>query len=124
MVWVSTDNPPSNSIDTSGFISAIGHDDNPGAIANAVISQFGAGNILNAAFGLGGGTRTVQNTGGGTASLVGTTTASMGSPNSVANQAWIENSLRAFVVPEPSRAILSLMAISLTLFRRRRREPN
>lgn len=122
VVWVSTDNPPSNNIDTSGFISAIGHDDNPGVIANAVISQFGAGSILNASFGGGAGTRMVQNTGNGTVSLVSSTTASMGASNSVANQAWIENSLRASAVPEPARALLSLIAISMTLARRRRQQ--
>ena len=122
VVWVSTDNPPSNNIDTSGFIAAIGHDDNPGTIANAVVSQFGAGNILNASFGAG--TRMVQNTGNGTVSLASSTTASMGSANSVANQTWIENSLRAFIVPEPSRALLTLISISMTLLRRRRRDRN
>ena len=118
VVWVSTDNPPSNNIDTSGFISAIGHDDNPGVIANAVASQFGAGNILNASFAT---SRTVQNTGtGGAVSLSASTTSTMGAANSTANQTWIENSLRAFAVPEPSRALLSLIAISMTFIRRRR----
>lgn len=119
VVWVSTDNPPSNNIDTSGFIAAIGHDDNPGLIANAVISQFGAGNILNATFGAG--SRTVLNTGADTVSLASSTTSTMGAANGVANQAWIENSLRAFAVPEPSRALLSLLAMTLTLCRRRAR---
>ena len=117
VVWVSTDNPPSNNIDTSGFIAAIGHDDNPGTIANAVISQFGAGNILNATFGAG--SRTVQNTGADTVSLAASTTSTMGAANGAANQTWIENSLRAFAVPEPSRALLSLLAMTLTLCRRR-----
>ncbi len=124
VVWVSTDNPPSNNIDTSGFIAAIGHDDNPGTIANAVIAQFGVSSILNASFGAAAGTRMVQNTGNGTVSLTSSTTASMGAANSVANQTWIENSLRAAAVPEPSRAILSLLAISLTLVRRRRATRN
>ena len=118
VVWISTDNPPSSNIDTSGFIAAIGHDDNPGTIANAVVSQFGSGSILNASFGAG--ARMVQNTGNGTVSLTSSTTASMGSANSVANQTWIENSLRAFAVPEPSRALLSLISISMTIIRRRR----
>lgn len=122
VVWVSTDNPPSNNIDTSGFIAAIGHDDNPGTIANAVVAQFGAGNILNTTFTT---TRTIQNTGsGGAVSLAATTTSTMGAANSAANQAWIENSLRAAAVPEPSRALLSLLAITFTLSRRRRGRRN
>lgn len=121
VVWVSTDNPPSSNIDTSGFIAAIGHDDNPGAIANAVIAQFGAGSILNAAFPT---ARTVQNTGTDAVALTASTTSTMGASNNATNQAWIENSLRAAAVPEPSRAVLSLIAITLAVARRRRSRVN
>lgn len=123
VVWVSTDDPPSNNIDTSGFIAAIGHDDNPGTIANAAIAQFGASNILNTTFTAG--SRSVVNTGtDSTVVLSSTNTASMGQANSAAQQTWIENSLRAAAVPEPSRAILSLAAILMTTIRRRRNVRN
>ncbi len=117
VVWVSTDNAPTSNIDTSGFIAAIGHDDNPGAIATAVSSQFGAGNILNATFAT---ARTVSNIGsGGVVSLAASVASTRAAANSAANQLWIENSLRAFAVPEPSRAMLSFLAVSLLLVRRR-----
>jgi hypothetical protein len=119
VVWVSADNPPANSLDTSGFIHAIGHDDNPGAIANAVSTQFGSNHILNQTFPTT--TRLVQNTGtGGSVSLAASTSASMGAPNSVANAAWVEGALRAIAVPEPSRVFLSLLALGMTILRRRR----
>lgn len=121
VVWVSTDDPPSNNIDTSGFIAAVGHDDNPGTIADAIIAQFGASNILNTAFGAG--ARSVVNTGtGGAVTLGSTTTATMGQANDATQQAWIENSLRAAAVPEPSRALLSLVTLLMMTVRRRRRK--
>jgi hypothetical protein len=119
VVWVSTDNPPANSLDTSGFIHAIGHDNIPGAIASAVSTQFGSNHILNQTFPTT--TRLVQNTGtGGSVTLAASTSASMGSPNSVANAAWIEGALRAMAVPEPSRVFLCMLAIGLAALRRRR----
>lgn len=119
VVWVSTDDPPSNNIDTSGFIAAVGHDDNPGTIANAVIAQFGSSNILNTTFTAG--SRSVSNTGtGSSVALSASTTGTMGQANNATQQTWIENSLRAAAVPEPSRALLSLVAILLTTVRRRR----
>lgn len=117
VVWVSTDNPPTGNIDTSGFIAAIGHDDNPGAIANDVIAQFGSSAIYNAAFPT---ARSVGNIGDTSILLAASTTSTMGAANSAANQAWIESSLRAMAVPEPSRALLSLIAVSFVMARRRR----
>ncbi len=117
VVWISTDNPPSNSMDTSGFIHAIGHDDVPGDIANAVIAQFGAANILASSFAS---ARTIQNIGDSNVALTATLTSSMAEYNSVSNQTWIENTLRATAVPEPSRAVLCLMATCHVLLRRRR----
>lgn len=117
VIWVSTDDPPSNTLDTSGFIAAIGHDNNPGAIADAVVAQFGAGAILDDSFPT---ARTIQNTGGSTISLAAFTSSTMGAANSVANQTWIEESLRAFAVPEPSRSMLCLVALAGIWLRRRR----
>ena len=122
VVWVSADDPPSSNIDTSGFIAAIGNDNNPGTIANAVRAQFGSSSILNSSFTT---TRTIANTAAsGGVSLVASTTSTMGSANSTAQQTWIENSLRAAAVPEPSRALLSLVAMLMITVRRRRAARN
>lgn len=118
VVWVSTDNPPTNSVDTSGFIHAIGHDDVPGDIANAVIAQFGAANILASSFPS---ARTIQNMGDSNVALTATLTSSMGEYNSASNQTWIEGALRATAVPEPSRAVLCLIAACGVLLRRQRK---
>lgn len=117
VIWVSTDDPPSNTLDTSGFIAAIGHDNNQGAIADAVAAQFGAAAILTDSFPT---ARTIQNTGGSTISLAAFTSSTMGAANNAANQTWIEESLRAFAVPEPSRATLCLIAMAGIWLRRRR----
>lgn len=117
VIWVSTDDPPANTLDTSGFIAAIGHDNNPGAIADAVTAQFGVAAILPSAFPT---ARTIQNIGDSTISLAAFTTSTMAAANNAANQLWIEGSLRAFAVPEPSRTMLSLIALGCACFRRRR----
>ena len=118
VVWVST-TTPTGALDTSGFIAAIGHDDAPGAIATAVTAQFGSNSILNQTFPTT--TRQVQNVGtADSVSLVGATSASMGTPNSLSNAAWIEGALRALAVPEPSRALTSLLALATITLRRRR----
>lgn len=119
VVWVST-TMPAGVLDTSGFVSAVGHDDAPGAIATAVAAQFGSDHILNQTFPTT--TRQVQNVGtADSVSLVGATSASMGAPNSVANATWIEGALRAMAIPEPSRAVTSLLALASITLRRRRR---
>lgn len=119
VVWVST-SAPTGVLDTSGFIAAIGHDDAPGAIATAVAAQFGSNHILNQTFPTT--TRQVQNVGAaGSVSLAEATSASMGTPNSVANATWIEGALRAMAVPEPSRVLTSLLALAAIVLRRRRR---
>lgn len=117
VVWVSTDNPPTDRIDTSSFISAIGHDDKPGAIADAVVSKFGAGSILGESFT---GARVVQNVGGSSVSLAATTSATLGAPNNGANANWIEGSLRFATAPEPGRASLVFLALAAGVMRRRR----
>ena len=117
VVWVSADNPPANRLDTSSFISAIGHDSNPGLIAFSGMVQFGASSILPSTFPS---ARTIQNTGGETVSLAATTTSTMGAANSAANALWIESNLRVLGVPEPSRAALCLLAAMSWIFQRRR----
>jgi hypothetical protein len=117
VVWVSTDNPPVDRIDTSSFISAIGFDDKPGAVADAVVSKFGAGSILGESFT---GARVVQNVGGSNVSLVANTSATLGAPNNAMNASWIEGNLRFVAAPEPSRAFLILCALSAGIMRRRR----
>ena len=119
VVWIASGLPTSNT-DTSKFISAIGHDNNPGAIANAVISQFGAGNILSSTAGA---PKSIYNTAGDVASLSTSTTGSMGTMNGGANSTWISgiraNSLITHS-PEPSRALLILAGVQALVFRRRR----
>jgi hypothetical protein len=117
VVWVSTDNPPVNSLDTSSFISAIGHDNNLGAVATAVRSQFGVGSILGAVYPT---ARTISNVGGSTVSLAASTTSTLGAPNGAANASWIQGSLQVSAVPEPGRAGLCLLAAAVVLTRRRR----
>lgn len=117
VVWVSADNPPANRLDTSSFISAIGHDSNPGLIAFTSMAQFGASSILPSTFPS---ARTIQNTGGENVTLAATTTSTMGASNSAANALWIESSLRVLGVPEPSRAALCLLAAMSWIFQRRR----
>jgi hypothetical protein len=125
VVWVSTSFPPTSNTDVSGFISALGHDPAPGAIANAVTSQFGSGVIWNG--NLTGTNSVISNTGGpGTpvASGGGASTASRGTTNGGMNDIWV-TSLREYnfvTVPEPSRVMLMLAgAIALVLRRRRQR---
>lgn len=118
IVWVSTDNPPVDRIDTSSFISAIGFDDKPGAVADAVVSQFGAGSILGDSFS---GARVIQNVGGSSVSLVAGTSATLGTPNSTANALFVEGNLRFASVPEPGRMGLVILALTAGIWRRRRR---
>ena len=121
IIWVSTDDPPSNNIDTSGFIHAIGHDNNTGNVADAVIAQFGADHILPTNFPT---ARTISNTGsGGTVSLSAGVTSTIAAANNAADATWIENSLRMSAIPEPDRALLSFFAVALLVFRRRRPRP-
>ena len=118
IVWVSTDNPPVDRIDTSSFISAIGYDDKPGAVADAVVSQFGAGSILGESFT---GARVVQNVGDSSVSLAAGTTATLGAPNTTANALFVEGNLRFTSVPEPGRVGLVIFAVTAGIWRRRRR---
>lgn len=122
VVWVSTDNPPTSNTDTSGFISALGHDPAPGTIANAAISQFGSGVIWNGNIGTG---TVIANTGGSSGAVAtSTTTSTRGTTNGGANDIWV-SSLREYnfvvAVPEPSRVVLLLGGASALLLRRRRK---
>lgn len=119
VIWVSSDNPPSSSTDTSGFIDAIGHDTSPGAIANDVIADFGANHIYNANVNSG---RSLYNSAGAVVALATSGTGTMAAGNNSTNTAWIQNDLRlvALGVPEPGRAVLLLVAAVGMAARRRR----
>jgi hypothetical protein len=121
VVWISSDNPPSNNTDADGFIFAIGHDASPGDVANAVITEYGNNHILPIVLAEG---QYVANTGDYVVSLTESSVGTMGAPNSIVNETWM-NALRACglqpqVVPEPSRAILLLAGALGCLMRRRR----
>ena len=111
-------------MDTSGFIHAIGYDNNPGTIANAVIAKFGSENILSTTVPTG---RSISNVGSTSESLVVSTTGTMGAANSVANATWItglqNQSVAMGLVPEPSRAVLLGLGLGLIACRRQRHQP-
>ncbi|MBL9134120.1 MAG: hypothetical protein JNG86_23100 [Verrucomicrobiaceae bacterium] len=112
VVWVSSSNPPARNSDTSGFIHAIGHDNNPGLIANTVAAAFGSENILLSTVTTG---RSVANVGDSTESLAVTTTATMGATNGGSNSTWVEglrtSALSVTSAPEPGRASLFMLAL-------------
>lgn len=116
VVWLSTSNPPSRNTDTSGFVHAIGHDDNPGLIANNVAAAFGAENILRSTATSG---VSIANMGNTTESLVATTSSTMGTTNGGANSIWLDG-VRASAIPEPRRTLLFAVGLLLSLTRRYR----
>ena len=118
VIWVSTDNPPTSSTDFSSLVSAMGHDNNPGALATAVTSQFGSGAILNSTIGA---PKAIYNSGGAIMAAAQTTSSTMSATNGGANSTWIEGLRIAAVVPEPSRAMLLLCGGASLMLRRRRR---
>lgn len=115
VIWVSSTLPTSNT-DTSGFIDGLGHDNSPGAIANAVSSTFGSNHILGSTIGA---PKAVYNTADTTVSISNSTTGTMSAPNGGTNTTWIVNTLRG-AVPEPSRAMLTLAGLACALLRRSR----
>lgn len=124
VVWISSTTPTRNN-DTSGFIDAIGYDNNPGTIANAVRSQFGNDNILSTTVTSG---RSISNLGaGGTELLSVSTTGTMGTANGGLNTAWIVGGLRTTsaltLAPEPGRVGLIIGGTLLFALRRRRTLP-
>jgi hypothetical protein len=116
VIWISS-TVPANATDTSGFIDAIGHDNAPGAIANAVSTAFGSGHILLANVGA---PKVVYNTADSVTALASDINGSMGAPNGGSNTTWVVNTLRG-AVPEPSRALLCFAGLLAALFTRRRR---
>ena len=115
VIWVSSTLPTSKT-DTSGFIDGMGHDNSPGAIANAVSSTFGANHILGSTIGA---PKAVYNTADTTVSISNSTTGTMSAPNGGTNTTWIVNTLRG-AVPEPSRTMLTLAGLAAALLRRSR----
>ncbi len=122
VVWVSTSNPPSNTTDFSGFISALGHDANPGLAANSAIAKFGGGVIWSGNVTTG---SSVSNGGGGSApgaivSVGGTRGVANGGGNTIFVTSLRTASLLV-TVPEPSRAALLLIGLGALFCPRRRR---
>ncbi len=120
VVWISSDSPPTRNSDTSSLIHAIGHDNNPGLIANTVAGLFGAENILRSTVATG---RSISNVGGSTESLQSSTTGTMGTANGGANSTWLSG-LRVIgltTVPEPGRMALLFIGITALSFRRHRK---
>ena len=119
VIWIAS-TVPSSPTDTTSIIHAIGHDNSAGAIGDAVISQFGTGNLLIANIGA---PKSVYNTAGAIVSLTDSTGGTMGLSNGGGNSTWIQNELRltALGVPEPSRAILTLVALAAMTTRRTRK---
>ncbi len=116
VIWISSAVPVSNT-DTSNFIDAIGHDNAPGAIANQVISQFGASHVLGGTIGA---PKSVYNSANSLVALATDNNSTMGAPNGGANATWIVTSLRG-AVPEPSRMLLCLIGFAAGLLKRSRR---
>jgi|JI10StandDraft_1071094.scaffolds.fasta_scaffold341767_2 hypothetical protein len=119
VIWIAS-SLPSSSTDTSGFIHALGHDTSPGAIGTAVTSQFGAASLLGSNITS---SQSVYNTAGALVSLTNSTSGTMGTVNTTDNSIWIQNELRitALGVPEPSRAMIVLVALTaMTTCRKRR----
>lgn len=115
VVWISTSNPPTSRTDTSGFIAALGADNNPGTIADAVISDLGSGLIVDSRVPNG---RAVVMGDAGIATISSSPT--LGTANNAANETWLVDNLRLNAVPEPSRAATLLIGLLGVLARRRR----
>ncbi len=115
VIWVSSSVPASKT-DTSGFLHAFGHDNAPGAIANAVTSLFGAGNILSSTIGA---PKSVYNSASTSVTLATDNNSTMAAPNPGANTTWIVDNLRQ-LVPEPSRALFLLAGLASIVMKRRR----
>jgi hypothetical protein len=110
VVWVASGNPANNT-DTSGFVHAIGHDNDPGLIGNAA-------NALEPS--TIGSPKSVYNTAGAVISLTNSGDSTMGTGNTAANTAWIQSLRGAVFVPEPSRLLLLFFG-ALGLVSRRQR---
>jgi len=123
-VWISTDNPPDNTTDTSGFVSGLAHSSGSlGTIGTAIKSAFGSSHILSSSQPYG---SSVANTGTDSATVLNLVTGgTMATPNGGLNTVWIDGlRVAAFAVPEPGRASLLLIGASLYLIKRHRPHPH
>jgi hypothetical protein len=116
VIWVAQ-GAPTSATDTSGWIHAIGHDNKPGVIADAVVSQFGSGALLPASVGA---PMNIFNTAGAVASVDNQNTGSMGAGNGGANTSYIQGLRSGSAVPEPGRCALLLLGMLTVLCTRQR----
>ncbi|MCB1228495.1 MAG: PEP-CTERM sorting domain-containing protein [Verrucomicrobiales bacterium] len=118
IIWVA-DGTPTSSTDTSGWLSAIGHDNNPGALATAVIDQFGANSFYTGAAGA---PKALVNTADGIMALSLENDSTMGVPNTDLNAEWLVSVRGGALasVPEPNRMLLVGMGMAAWILQRRR----
>ena len=118
-VWVSTDNPPSSTTDTSSLISGLAHtDDSLGTVGTAIKTQFGSSHIYNGSQPYG---NSISNTGTDAATVLSLVSGgTMANPNGGINTTWI-NGLRAVALtPEPTRVLLVLLGFFTCFLKRQR----
>ena len=118
-VWVSTDNPPSSTTDTSNLISGMVHSDGSlGTVGTAIKNQFGSSHIYTDSQPYG---SSISNTGSDAVTVLALVSGgTIAAPNGGANTVWIDGLRLAAATPEPSRALLALFSIATCLLKRQR----